>query len=463
MKQYKPMLARTAEAPFSSKDWTFEVKWDGIRAIAYINDELSIRSRNQKELKNNFPELQELKELAQNVVLDGEIIIMRDGKVDFQTLIKRIQATSPRDNELLSRKFPAIYVVFDILEKDGEPLIDKPLQERRKILEESLKEGKNVVLSVSVEEDGEAFYEATLEKGLEGIMAKKNGSVYEPGRRSSSWLKIKKAKECDCVIFGYTKGKGSRKAIFGALILGLYDGDVPVFVGKVGTGFNQKDLERLSQAFEKLIVEEKTLEGVDVPEEVTWLKPVLVCKVGYQVVTEDGKLRIPRFLGIRSDKTPEECTVEQIRPKTLQEYSAKRDFSKTPEPRGGKKQSAGKTFVVQEHDARRLHYDLRLERDGVLKSWAVPKGIPEESGVKRLAVETEDHPLDYGGFEGEIPKGQYGAGTVKIWDRGVYVAKLWEADKIEFALQGERLSGRYVLVRLKRGGKKNWLLLKARD
>jgi len=463
MKKYKPMLARTAEAPFSSAEWIFEVKWDGMRAIAYINDELSIRSRNQKELQKNFPELQELKELAENVVLDGEIIIMRDGKVDFQTLIQRIQARSFRENEYLNRKFPAIYVIFDILEKNGESLIDKPLEVRRKILGESLTEGKNVVLSVSVEKDGEAFYKATIEKGLEGVIAKKKGSAYEPGRRSSSWLKIKKTEECDCVIFGYTKGKGSRKATFGALILGLYDGDVPVFVGKVGTGFSQKDLETLSQAFKKLIVEKKTLEGVAVPEEVTWLKPTLVCQVSYQVVTSDGRLRIPRFLGMRTHKTPGECTIEQIQLETLQEYSAKRDFSKTPEPRGHRKEGIKKTFVVQEHDARRLHYDLRLEWEGVLKSWAVPKGIPEDSGVKSLAVQTEDHPLDYGSFEGEIPKGQYGAGTVKIWDRGVYVDKLWEADKIEFVLQGERLSGRYVLVRLKRGGEKNWLLFKARD
>ncbi len=462
MKHYKPMLARTAEAPFSSKDWIFEVKWDGIRAIAYINEQLSIRSRNQKELKNNFPELQELKELAENIVLDGEIIVMRDGKVDFQTLIKRIQATSPRENEYLSRKFPAIYVIFDILEKDEESLIDKPLLERKRMLEENVKEGRNVVFSVFVEEDGEAFYKATLEKGLEGVIAKKKMSTYDAGRRSSNWLKIKKTKECDCVIFGYTKGKGNRKKTFGALILGLYDGDVPVFVGKVGTGFSQKDLETLSQAFKELTVEEKTLEGVDVPEEVTWLKPALVCQVGYQVVTSDGKLRIPKFLGIRSDKTPGECTVEQIQPKILQEYLAKRDFSKTPEPVGREKERVGKFFVVQEHDARRLHYDLRLEKEGVLKSWAVPKGIPEKQGVKRLAVQTEDHPLDYGGFEGEIPKGQYGAGTVKIWDRGYYEVKVWEEDKIEFALQGERLRGRYVLVRLKRGGEKNWLLLKAR-
>jgi DNA ligase D-like protein (predicted ligase)/DNA ligase D-like protein (predicted 3'-phosphoesterase) len=463
MKHYKPMLARTADAPFSSKDWIFEIKWDGIRAIAYINDELSIRSRNQKELKDNFPELQELTELADNIVLDGEIIIMRNGKVDFQTLIKRIQATSTRENEYLSRKFPVIYVVFDILEKDGTSLTDKPLLKRKRMLQENVKEGKNVILSVFVKEDGEAFYKATLEKGLEGIMAKKKGSKYDSGRRSSNWLKIKKTKECDCIIFGYTKGKGYRKETFGALILGLYDGAVPVFVGKVGTGFSQKDLETLSQAFKDLTMKEKTLEGVDVPEEVTWLKPALVCQVGYQVVTSDGKLRIPKFLGMRSDKTPSECTIEQIKPKILQEYLAKRDFTKTPEPVGRDKSGMEKSFVVQEHDARRLHYDLRLEREGVLKSWAVPKGIPEESGVKRLAVQTEDHPLDYGGFEGEIPKGQYGAGTVKIWDRGYYAVKLWEEDKIEFLLQGERLKGRYVLVRLKRGGEKNWLLLKARD
>jgi bifunctional non-homologous end joining protein LigD len=462
MMHYKPMLARTAEAPFSSKDWIFEVKWDGMRAIAYINEQLSIRSRNQKELKDNFPELQELKEVAENLVLDGEIIVMRNGKVDFQTLVKRIQATSTRENKYLSRKFPAIYVVFDILEKDGECLTSKPLLERKRILEENVKEGRNLVLSVFVEEEGEAFYKATLEKGLEGIMAKKKGSIYNSGRRSSNWLKIKKTKECDCVIFGYTKGKGNRKETFGALILGLYDNNVPVFVGKVGTGFSQKDLETLSQAFKELIVDEKTLEGINFTEEVTWLKPTFVCQVGYQVVTLDDKLRMPKFLGMRFDKAPRDCTIEQLQPQILQEYLAKRDFTKTPEPMGCEKTSEGKSFVVQEHNARRLHYDLRLEREGVLKSWAVPKGIPKESGVKRLAVQTEDHPLDYGGFEGEIPKGQYGAGMVKIWDSGFYEVKLWEEDKIEFLLHGERLRGRYVLVRLKKGGKKNWLLLKMR-
>ena len=110
----------------------------------------------------------------------------------------------------------------------------------------------------------------------------------------------------------------------------------------------------------------------------------------------------------------------------------------------------------------RLHYDLRLEKDGVLKSWAVPKGIPE-AGQKHLAVETEDHPYEYGSFEGEIPKGQYGAGTVKIWDKGHYETKFWEDDKIEVTLNGQRLHGRYVLVRLKKAGDKDWLLLKGKE
>lgn len=460
MKKYKPMLAKTAEAPFSSKNWIFEVKWDGIRAISYVNEELSIRSRNQKELKTVFPELQELKDLASNAVLDGEIIVMRDGKVDFQLLLKRMQATGSREIQHLQQKYPVLYILFDVLEKDGKSLVDKPLMERKKILKETVKEGKNVILSVSVEDKGEAYYQASIEKGLEGVMAKKKNSVYTQGNRSGSWLKIKKTKECDCVIFGYTQGTGKREDTFGALILGVYDGETPVFVGKVGTGFTQKTLENLNTKFQNLRVEQKTIQDVDVPDKISWVKPVLVCKVAYQTVTSDGKLRMPRFLGLRSDKDPLECKLEQIKPAKLRDYHQKRDFTITPEPQGSQKEEKNQLFVVQEHDASHLHYDLRLEKDGVLKSWAVPKGIPQKSGVKRLAIQTEDHPLDYAEFEGIIPEGQYGAGTVKIWDNGSYTTKNWEENKIEFSLQGNKLDGKYVLVRFKKGGEKNWLLLK---
>jgi len=148
----------------------------------------------------------------------------------------------------------------------------------------------------------------------------------------------------------------------------------------------------------------------------------------------------------------------------LEEYREKRDFKKTKEPEGSEdKPGDHPSFVIQEHDASHHHFDLRLEREGVLKSWAVPKGIPKKSGEKRLAVATEDHPLEYAGFEGTIPEGEYGAGTVSIWDTGLYEPLVWEEDKIEVVMKGDRIKGRYVLVRFKSAGEKEWLLLKAKE
>jgi DNA ligase D-like protein (predicted ligase)/DNA ligase D-like protein (predicted 3'-phosphoesterase) len=462
MTSYKPMLAKSTEEPFTSPDWIFEVKWDGIRAISYIGEDLSIKSRNHKELINNFPELEELRQLAGGTVLDGEIIVMRNGQADFQTLVERNQKTSVRDIEYMAKKFPVTYIVFDILEKNGKPVINESLVERKRILKESVQEGTYVVLSLFVEETGETYFQAALEKGVEGIMAKKKESSYEPGKRSENWLKIKKIKTCDCVIFGYTRGEGSRKKTFGSLILGLYDNSEPVFVGKVGTGFTITYMEELIKKLDELQVEEKTLQGVDEDREVVWVQPYLVCEVGYQTLTRDGRLRIPVFKGLKEDKQPQDCTIDQIG-SLLKEYIAKRDFIKTPEPVSSGNKTTGKSFVIHEHHARRLHYDLRLERDGVLKSWAVPKGPPASPGEKHLAVQVEDHPLEYGIFEGTIPEGQYGAGTVKIWDKGLYEPLVWEDNKIEILMKGEKLEGRYVLVRFKKAGENNWLFFKAGD
>ncbi len=458
---YKPMLARLAQ-PFSSDAWLFEIKWDGFRAIAYVDETLSLRSRKGKELKHVFPELEELIQLTGNVVLDGEIVMMKDGKPDFQELLKRSQATSPVEIELQAKRLPVVYVVFDILEKDDVPLVSLPLTERKKILKVAVKEGRHVLLSDFVEKKGEAYYNAALEKGLEGVVAKKKASPYESGARSGSWLKIKKLRSCDCVILGYTKGSGARAETFGALLLSLYKNRRLVYVGKVGTGFSQIMLEKLLERFQHLKTDVAPLD-VDLPDEITWLKPELVCEVSYQIVTKDGRLRMPRFTGLRGDKRPSECTIDQIERAEVGEYLSKRDFSFTTEPIGGVKKGEGTIFVVQEHHARRLHYDLRLEKNGVLKSWAVPKGPPVLSGVKRLAVQVEDHPLEYASFEGEIPKGQYGAGTVKIWDKGEYEAKVWDEKMVEFTLKGKKLKGLYVLVRLKKAGEKNWLLLKGKE
>ena len=143
----------------------------------------------------------------------------------------------------------------------------------------------------------------------------------------------------------------------------------------------------------------------------------------------------------------------------LEDYNKKRDFSRTTEPKGMKAESKNKKiFVIQKHDASHLHYDLRLEIEGVLKSWAIPKIPPEEIGVKRLAIQTEDHPLEYVTFEGTIPKGQYGAGTVEIWDKGKFLPEKISDKEILFELKGEKMKGKFALIRLK--DKKNWLLFK---
>jgi DNA ligase D-like protein (predicted 3'-phosphoesterase) len=213
----------------------------------------------------------------------------------------------------------------------------------------------------------------------------------------------------------------------------LYDGEAPVFIGKVGTGFSEEIMANLKQILDNYKVEKVTLPGVDNDREITWLRAGVVVEVGYQTITEDEKLRIPVFRNIRDDKEAIECTIDQIRP-ALSDYTTKRDFSRTPEPAAIVEKSPGKSFVIHEHHARRLHFDLRLEKDGVLKSWAVPKVPPQGSGDRRLAVQVEDHPLEYGKFEGTIPEGQYGARTVKIWDKGQYEPIVWGESKIEILI-----------------------------
>ena len=142
----------------------------------------------------------------------------------------------------------------------------------------------------------------------------------------------------------------------------------------------------------------------------------------------------------------------------LEEYLDKRNFEKTNEPKGGENTSGRDIYVIQKHQARNLHYDLRLEMDGVLRSWAVPKTPPSKHDIKRLAVQVEDHPIDYANFEGTIPEGQYGAGTVEIWDKGQYILKERKEDKLVFEIKGNKLKGDYCLVRFKE--RKNWLFFK---
>jgi DNA ligase D-like protein (predicted ligase) len=301
---YRPMLAKSFPAPFSHKDWLFEVKWDGFRAIAHVKDKVSLKSRNGLELGYNFPEILELKQLTSNVVLDGELVVMKGGLPDFHLMQLRGKATGKETISQYAQKHPATYVVFDILEKDGKSLTDLPLIERKRILKQSVRDGKRVCIIDSIDKVGEDYYKIVAANGLEGVVAKKKDSAYEAGKRSDSWLKIKRVQTCDCVIFGYTKGEGSRASTFGALIVGLYDDGKPVYVCNVSSGLTDKMLDTLTDFFQKTKVSKE--------KNVTWVKPLIVCEVIYQSLTNDLSLRAPRIKCIHTDKKPSECTIEQI-------------------------------------------------------------------------------------------------------------------------------------------------------
>ena len=331
--EYQPMLAKTIHTPFNSDEWFFEIKWDGIRAIASVEETLSLKSRNNHELSGQFPELDELLHLAPGTVLDGEIVVMSGGRPDIQSLLPRLHR---KRGKILSpdERFPVTYIVFDILKKDKKSLITLPLVERREILQQAVKEGPHVVLSVPVTGRGEDYYHAAVARGLEGIMAKRMNGRYEPGLRSDNWLKIKAEMTCDCVISGYTPGQGGRSPAFGALILGLYEnrdrdviptevagrspaGGSPqrrlVYIGNVGSGFSDQDLHDLMGTFSSLKTGTPQFAVPGQKGIVVWLEPVLVAEVAYQEVTRDRKLRIPRFIRLRTDKRAEECTIGPAR------------------------------------------------------------------------------------------------------------------------------------------------------
>ena len=220
-------------------------------------------------------------------------------------MLLRAKATNQREIKMKVKSQPATYVVFDILEKDGQSLVELPLIDRKLILRESVREGKHVCLADSVEKKGEEYYKVVVANGLEGVVAKKKDSTYMQGLRGDSWLKIKPALSCDCVIFGYTKGEGSRASTFGSLVVGLFDEKkVLVYTCNFSSGLSQRMLEALMEFFIKTNLEEKG--------KVTLVKPLLVCEVAYQSVTRDGSLRAPRFLHMRIDKKPSECTIDQL-------------------------------------------------------------------------------------------------------------------------------------------------------
>ncbi len=493
-----PMLCTLVDRPFDSPEWAFEPKFDGLRILARFDGrDVTLLSRNNKPQEARFPEIAEgiRASLDRPAIVDGEVVCFDEhGRSSFRALQQRFHLEDAEEIRRRMAKHPAFVYLFDILHLDGRDLTRLPLEERKALLDEAVTWSDRVRRTEFVRGDGIDLWRRACQSGEEGIVGKRLDSRYVPGR-ADAWVKVKCIGRQEFVIGGWTDPQRSRVGL-GALLVGTYDkaGEVFRFAGKVGTGYTRDVLIDLRRRLDEIGQRSNPFDEGDPPmgESVHWVRPKLVAEIAFAEWTQNDLLRQPRYEGLRPDKKPRDCHRE--RPKSaaavrkhdpgepampLEEYRARRDFKKTREPSGARSAKGHKLpiFVVQEHHASHLHYDFRLEADGVLKSWSVPKGPSMDPAIMRLAVQVEDHPIGYATFEGTIPQGEYGGGTVKRWDHGTYeslmadkatpqtAAEAIDAGRIEFVMHGDRLRGKFALIRMKpRGrGKPQWLLIKMRD
>jgi bifunctional non-homologous end joining protein LigD len=303
--QIKPMLATLVAEPFDDKDWIFELKFDGYRAIAEVDTgNVQLYSRNLQPFSERYLEVVEaLQAIKQTVVLDGEIVVVDDsGKTSFQAL----------QNYRKTKQGQLRYYVFDLLYLDGRDLRNLPLLQRKQLLRGIIPPRSIIQYSDHVTEEGQTFFAAAKKQGLEGIIAKNSQSVYRVGVRCEDWLKIKTHRRQEAVIAGFTEPRNSRK-FFGSLVLGVYDEEKNlVYVGHTGTGFNHASLKDIYAKLMRL--RQKQSPFARAPKTnmpVTWVKPELVCEVEFTEWTEDGLMRHPSFQGLRIDKPAQQVVREK--------------------------------------------------------------------------------------------------------------------------------------------------------
>jgi bifunctional non-homologous end joining protein LigD len=313
---FEPMMAQLVRDPFDDDGWVFEVKWDGHRCLAALGDTTRLTSRTARDVTAQFPELDGLHRqlAARNAVVDGEIVAFdQEGRPSFQRMQDRFHR-SPDELARHRGRVPIQFLAFDLLWLDGEPLLELPLADRRARLAEVLVPRDDVRVSQAVEGRGTAFFQQVKGLGLEGVVAKRLASQYRPGARSPDWRKVKAVRRQDCVIVGWTRGKGGRSSTLGSLLLAVYEDGGLRYVGNVGTGFTHSFLERL---LPELRQHERKYPPVEVGPDprvrgARWMRPEMVCEVEHRGWTGDGRLRAPSFKGIRTDKLPEDCRREDV-------------------------------------------------------------------------------------------------------------------------------------------------------
>jgi bifunctional non-homologous end joining protein LigD len=313
----RPMLATSGSLPSSDSGWAYEMKWDGLRALALISgDRVRLTSRTSRDITHVYPELAGLAAAAgsQYAVLDGEIVALgADGWPDFEALQQRMNIGAAAPARKLAAEVPVTYLAFDLLWLNG-PLLDLPYSRRRALLEGLGLNGANWQVPPSfTEESGADLQVVSREHRLEGIMAKRLQSRYEPGRRSTSWRKIKNVRSQEVVIGGWKPGEGGRAGWIGSLLVGVYDGGELIYSGHVGTGFSQQTLRLLREKLAPLRRSTSPF-GATVPPEdaryAQWAEPVLVAEVEFADWTKSGRLRAPSYKGLRDDKSAAEVIRE---------------------------------------------------------------------------------------------------------------------------------------------------------
>ncbi len=320
------MLATPAQRPPEEEGWSYEMKWDGIRAIAYVDGgRVRLLSRNERDVSGSYPEIRGLGEQlgSTQAVLDGELVAFDDGlRPSFARLQQRMGVTSDAQARRLVASYPVVYVIFDLLHLDGRSTLGLPYVERRELLEGLGLSGRSWQTPPTLGEDGAAVLDVTKAQGLEGVVGKRRVSTYQPGRRSPDWLKIKNVRDQEVAIGGWHPGKGRRSDTIGALLVGIPSAAGLDYAGKVGTGFSDAVLRQLAAQLAGLV--QKECPFVDVPgkdaKDAVWCTPRLVGEVAFTQWTTDGRLRHPSWRGLRPDKD-----VDDVRRVEAPEVSSKPD------------------------------------------------------------------------------------------------------------------------------------------
>lgn len=301
-----PMLAEGGTKKYLDLErFIFEPKMDGTRAICYKNGDLKFINRRNRNITHRYPEFDFKDNIkADSCILDGEIIVYdTQGNPSFKLLQMRDHTEKDTTARIKSQLYPATYVVFDILMKNGKVLTELALMERKKILEDTIADSKSIQ-KIFYTKNGKKLWEIVNQRGLEGIVAKDPDGKYFPGKRTNAWYKIKNVKSIDCIIVGYTQ----EIRIISALAVAVYYMGKLTFIGTVGTGFTENFLRELLPELESLKITNPPIEYKG-SKEIIWVKPKIVCEVEYLNLSKDHIMRAPVFLRIREDKSPEECVL----------------------------------------------------------------------------------------------------------------------------------------------------------